>query len=248
MAHLESVDNALLLVLLLAKGDRITVTEAAKELGVSPSTAHRLLGTLVYRQFAQQAGDRSYGMGPALLGLRGSQRSRTRLLDIGRPHLQQLTAVTNETSHLAILVHRQVRFLMSVESQQMLRIGVRAGQVMPAHITAAGKALLADLPQAELDELYPADGIAEMDLDAAGVAAMHRELATVRRRGHAINRGTSERGLCAVALPIRAGEDNRAIASVTLSVPSIRFRPAQVAEFIGAVHETVSALAAELSA
>ena len=51
---LTSVDNALRLVQLLRDQGRLRVTDAAAELDVAPSTAHRLLGMLVYRGFAIQ--------------------------------------------------------------------------------------------------------------------------------------------------------------------------------------------------
>lgn len=247
MPHLESVDNALKLVLILAQGRRLTVTEVARELETAPSTAHRLLRTLVHRRFAQQAGDRTYGMGPALLSLRGARRNHTRLLDISDPYLRRLTKRTNETSHLAILVHREVRFLSSVESQQVLRIGSRAGEVMGAHVTAAGKILLADLSPGELELLYPPTGLPETGLGPERSAALHKEIAAVRRRGYAVNKGQSERGLSAVAMPVR-GSEGRALAAVTVSMPTVRYSGVKVEATIEALRETCTSIAVELQA
>jgi IclR family acetate operon transcriptional repressor len=63
---IESVDNALRLAQLLLLDGTLSVTEAARHLAVSPSTAHRLLAMLVYRDFAEQGRDRLYRPGPAL--------------------------------------------------------------------------------------------------------------------------------------------------------------------------------------
>ena len=67
--HLESVDAALRLLQMLGRDGQLRVTDAADELGVAASTAHRLLSTLRYRGFAVQAGDRTYRPGPAFTEL-----------------------------------------------------------------------------------------------------------------------------------------------------------------------------------
>lgn len=198
------------------------------------STAHRLLQTLVYRQFAQQAPDRSYRPGPVLLALQGHSPTRTHLLDVATPFLDQVVQQSAETCHLAVLAQREVRFLASMESDQILRIGSRAGQVMPAHRTAAGKALLAELPAAELEQLFP--------VDSADFAQIVSELRSVRRRGFAVNKGGSERGVCAVAVAIRV-EGRPAPGSLTVSVPSVRFSNHRIPE----LHQILARAAAEIS-
>ena len=63
---LDSVDNALLLVQMLRDQGRLRVRQAAEDLGIAPSTAHRLLAMLVYRDFARQDEHRCYVPGPGL--------------------------------------------------------------------------------------------------------------------------------------------------------------------------------------
>ena len=65
---IASVDAALLLATLLKQEGPIRVSDAADRLGVSGSTAHRLLGMLVYRDFAEQLPDRRYGPGRLMQG------------------------------------------------------------------------------------------------------------------------------------------------------------------------------------
>ena len=74
VSGLESVDNALRLLLLLAERESVRVSEVAAELDIAPSTAHRLLSTLRQREFVDQEPDRRYVKGAALarLGLPGS--------------------------------------------------------------------------------------------------------------------------------------------------------------------------------
>ena len=63
---LESVDNALRLLQMLRDVGAVRLNQAATELGIARSTAHRLLAMLVYRGFAVQDEKRTYHPGPAM--------------------------------------------------------------------------------------------------------------------------------------------------------------------------------------
>src|SRR5690242_11849840 len=97
-----SADNALRLLQLLRDGGGLRLTDAARELGVAPSTAHRLLTTLVYRGFAIQDEKRCYHPGPAM-GADPADRGWTReFTERSRPHLEVLSSLTGETANLVI--------------------------------------------------------------------------------------------------------------------------------------------------
>lgn len=151
---LTSVDNALRLVQLLRDQGRLRVTDAARELDVAPSTAHRLLGMLVYRGFAIQDDGRAYVPGAALGAAPVHLDWTRRLRDLALPHLDLLAQRTGETTNVMIRIGTQVRFLATVESTKVLRVGSRAGTVLPARWASGGKALLAELDEARLRSLY----------------------------------------------------------------------------------------------
>src|SRR5215218_3306850 len=111
---IEAVDNALQLLQLLRDGGSLRLKDAASELGVAPSTAHRLLAMLVYRGFAVQDETRRYVPGPAMgAGPAGVSWTRP-LREISRPHMELLSAQTSETVNLMIRVGTKVRFLDTV--------------------------------------------------------------------------------------------------------------------------------------
>ena len=219
--RIESVDNALRLILLLRDRDRIGVTEAARELGVAPSTAHRLLGALGQRDFAVRDERKGYRAGPVLLD--GSPRrawdERVRVLV--RPHLEHVAARVGETIHLVVRSGQHVTFIDGVESRQALRVGLRVGRVLPAHCTSGGTALLATLSNAELSDTYPS-GLPEWAHQAMrDLAGLRRRLATVRSLGYAVNHGESEPGITAVGVCLRDAGD-RPLAAMTVAVPDVR--------------------------
>src|SRR3954464_5674798 len=133
---LRSVDNALRLISLLRERGSMRLADVAGALGTSPSTAHRLLAMLEYHGVARRDPEtRAYEPGAGVVDLRA----------LARPALERLCDQVGETVHLVGLRGASVVFLDSVETSHGLRVGSRVGVEMPAHCTAGGKALLAQL-------------------------------------------------------------------------------------------------------
>ena len=81
--RIDSVDRAMQLLSLLTERSHLSVTEAATELGVAPSTAHRLLTTMAGRGFVVQGARRRYHPGPALLVATSAARGTASIVDRG---------------------------------------------------------------------------------------------------------------------------------------------------------------------
>ena len=212
---IESVDHALRLAQLLQQEGTLRVTDAAERLGVSPSTAHRLLAMLVYRDFAEQTNDRRYAAGRMLRPAQRSEAPLALLRRVATPHLSALMQRVQESTNLVIRVGTEVRFLTTVECQQPLRVGDRVGQVLPAHRASGGKALLALMPPEQVDELYRTSA-------DVGLPSLRRELALIRKRGFAVNDQLTERGVTAVGVAIR-DPHGQPHAAISISMPTARF-------------------------
>jgi DNA-binding IclR family transcriptional regulator len=234
---LESVDNALRLLLLLRRDGVLRVTQVADELGVAHSTAHRLLASLRHRGFVVQDAGRAYRPGPACAEL-GSAAYVLGLAPLVRDHLERLGAGIGESVHLVVRTGRQVRFIDGVEGTQLLRVGSRTGMVLPAHRTSGGKALLAEVPGAAVAMLY--------DDGDPPLAALQRELATTRRRGYGLNVEESERGVVALGVAVHDA-DGRAVAAVTVAAPTARFRRQDLVGVLPALRATADAIDGELA-
>ncbi|MEU9834136.1 IclR family transcriptional regulator [Streptosporangium sp. NPDC048047] len=229
---LGSVDNVLLLLHMLRDQGRLKVTDAAKELGIARSTAHRLLAMLVYRDFAVQDENHTYLPGPFLSSAGGVGGSALRRLrEVAQPHMEALCGRVHETVNLMIRVGAEVRFLSSAESPQILHVGDRRGSILPAHRASGGKALLAVLPADRLGEVCP-------DLTEAELARLTRELDEVRARGYALNVEETEQGVSAVGAAVHDGRGT-AVAALSIAVPSARFGPDRVGAFARDLHRTV---------
>lgn len=239
----SSVDRALRLIALLTTRGAVRITDAAAELEVAPSTAHRLLSTLRDRDFAVQDRSRVYHPGPVLVGVR--PLAGPGLAEAAAPHLAALAAATGETVHLMVLEGAGARFVGGADGVHAVRVARRVGMVLPAHVTSGGKALLAELARRELSGLYPT-GL-PLTPDAAGpdLAALRRELATVRRRGYAINSEQSEQGVNAIGVCVH-DRHRRAAAAVVLAAPSTRLPLRRLTAFAPQVQATAVAIGAAL--
>ncbi|MFD5572915.1 IclR family transcriptional regulator [Streptomyces cadmiisoli] len=216
------MDNALRLIHMLRDEGELRLTDAADALGIGRSTAHRLLSMLVYRDFARRDETRrTYLPGAALTA--GPLPGQTRNQELRRllmPHLERLCHQVEESVNLMVRVGTHTRFLVTVEAQHVLHVGDRQGTVLPAHHSSGGKALLAELPDSHLAELYrsgPEPVLAQAEFDR-----LTRDVAQIRRCGHALNLEATEAGICAIGRVVRA-KDGDAVAAVTISAPTVRF-------------------------
>ncbi|WP_166459309.1 IclR family transcriptional regulator [Amycolatopsis pithecellobii] len=234
----SSVDNALSILLLFKSRNVLRVADVAAQLGVARSTAHRLLVSLTQRGFAvQEPVTRAYTPGPELteIGL-----AVVDMLDIrgrARPYLSALAEEMRETISLVTLEGTNVRFLDSLESPQILRVGSRTGQLLPAHCVSGGKVLLSTLSRDAFDALYPDEKLPTLTSRSIGTkTALLKALDVIRERGYATNQEESEPDVTAVAVTFGPANSPAAItvAAPTSRVESVEAQGAAVQRIIEA--------------
>jgi len=243
---IESVDNALKVLLLLGERSELRLTDVSEYLGVASSTAHRVLAMLQYRGFVRQnERTKLYGPGTALTGVAFAILQRFDFRTTLRPFLERLHTEFGETVHLGMLDGSMVRFIDAIESPRVVRVTSRLGMSLPASSTSMGKALLAQMTPAERLSLYPngeLEGLTEHSVRLR--SELEAQIETVRRRGYAINRQESELEVAtvAVAFPPRVAPARLA---VNVAAPINRMSVAKQ-RMIGATVRAVVDEAAEL--
>jgi len=176
------------LELLAGSGEPVGVTEVADRLGLSAAGAHRLLSTLKERRYAEQDPASSrYSIGLQAFGLAALSASRRDLRERSAPYVRDLNEITGETVHLAVHDAGWIVYLEKAESRHPVAPVSQIGARAPAHLVATGRAILAYLPEGELEDL---------DLDGY-------DPAETRERGWAINEESWREGVSGVAAPIR---------------------------------------------
>ncbi|MBC9734637.1 IclR family transcriptional regulator [Nocardioides marmotae] len=226
--------------------ETLGVSTVARELDLPKAVAHRILkeftaaGYLVFDERTKQ-----YRLGPAVLTLGLAALRELDVPKIARPHLDRLVAATGETATLSVRSDTTSRvYVDQVLSPHEIRMSISLGTTHPLHAGSSSKAILAHLPEAEIEEY-----LAHAALDPVtahtitSVDELRVELAQVRAQGYAVSLGERQAGAGSVAAPIHRA-DGDVFGSISLCGPRDRF----VAEVRDSHARLVVKTAAEISA
>ena len=202
---IESVDNALKLLLLLGEQPQIRLSEATRYLGVASSTAHRLLAMLTYRGFVRQDPvSKAYLPGPALTSVAFAIFGRIDVQATAMPIMRGLSERLRESIHVGMLDGASVRFVAAVEGPAAVRVASRLGRTMPAHCTSTGKVdagpVVGSRSCTSCSLTRSLERITARSIGSR--TELEAELSAIRERGYAVNREESEEGVASVAVPI----------------------------------------------
>ena len=229
-SHVKSLTRALSILDVLAQNNEgLTLTTLARAVELPLSTTHRLLTTLQQRRFARfdpvtmswQVGLQAFIVGNAFA------RARDIVL-IARPLMRRLMEQSGETVSLYVMTDGEAICMAQVESREMMRAASRPGGRANLHSSAAGKAMLAHLPDAEMVRIVRSHGLPRMtQRTLVTIKALRANLQAIRARGFAIDDEEHTIGLRCVAAAI-LDEHGAPLASISLSGPTARILDARV--------------------
>jgi IclR family pca regulon transcriptional regulator len=200
------------------------IADIADELGMSRSTTHRYVITLVALGYLEQGASRKYRLGLRVTDLGMSALNSTGLREHAHPYLEELRQRTSYTTSIGVLDSTDVLFVDRVRSfrrgKHSVQLNLHAGSRVPAYCTSIGKLLLANLPEREQREL-----IAEMTLTKrarntiTSKKALRDELDEIQEAGFAVDDQELTANVYAIAAPVR-NDTHETIAAVGLAAPS----------------------------
>ena len=178
--------------------------EVALQVGIPRPTAYRIVQTLIAEGYlAQDAQSNRLSIGLSALQLSASLLDRNRLRLESLPHLQSLANIAGARANLGILHRNQVLYLAGVEKPSLPTIYTRFGKLAPAHCCSLGKAILAYLPETEVQSLLAVQRLtAQTPHTITSAVRFIEELETVRRNGYAFDSEEHVIGSFCVATPI----------------------------------------------
>ena len=246
---LTSVQKALRVIDHLAENGPSGVSNLGRSLEVTIGTAHRLVTTLVGAGYVVQHPDKRYGLSPKIVELARKIRPSAGLVEIARPHLERLMALTGETVNLGTLIEDEVLYVDHVVTEQMLAFNVRIGSRAPVFATALGRVLLAyATPDVQDSYLRRLKSIARTaSRPAPTVEELRRLLASVRTNGHAEEDGGLVAEVACVAAPV-LNLRGQVVAAVSISGPRSRIcvrrndLAVMVRDGAGAIGEAIAVL------
>ncbi len=199
-----------------AASPSLSLSELTRRTSLPKSTVHRMADQLVQLRWLERSPS-GYRLGIRFFEVGGLVAARSHLRERSLPFLQDLQSAGRAAVHLGILEAPDVVILEKLWGHGTPALPTRVGGRMPAHCTAAGKALLAFAPEATVDAVIAGGLERYTDRTIVDPAALRQELASVRRNQWAVESEEHVRGLRCVAAPIRGA--GRAIAAVSVSGP-----------------------------
>lgn len=229
---MQSLDRALNLLDVLAKGDGISLSDLAQRAGLAPSSAYRLLQTLAARGFVEfLPRDQLWAIGVEAFRAGMAFQRRSSIATVGRGIMQDLVGASGETANIAIFEGGEIVFVAQIESLEPIRAFFRTGERRPAHASGIGKALLAEMPRHAVERLIAArrlERFTPRTITEPGV--LLADLARSHVRGWALDDEERNIGMRCIAAAI-FNEFGDPVAGLSISGPVARLGDVEVARF-----------------
>ncbi|TJW06985.1 MAG: IclR family transcriptional regulator [Mesorhizobium sp.] len=216
------------------------IQEMAKALGLTGSTAHRIVSALErHLLIERETSTKRYRLGLSLFALGAKAADGTGLRRLCRPALTRLAAQTGDT---VFLMARSGFNTVCVDRQEGIYVidsltGHIGGQV-PLGVGSASLAILAYLPPEEADAIISANAHLYGAFDHLSADEIRRQLPAIRERGYALDQGHLVAGISALALPIRPqGRD--VMAALAINTTSARMPAEQIPELVASIGREV---------
>ncbi len=231
-----------------ADNPRQTLSEVARNTGLTRATARRFLLTLVELGYLDTDGP-TFQLTPRVLDLGYSFLSSASLPDVAQPHLKRLSNRLGESSSVSILDRSDIVYVGRVQVSQIMTVGITIGTRFPAYATSMGRVLLAGLDSKQLDEYFRATPLkARFPTTLADEKSLREAIDRVREQGWCMVDQELEPGLRSLAAPVRDAEE-RVVAAINLSTHAMRYTSEQlIEEFVPPLLSTAEAIGADLVA
>jgi IclR family acetate operon transcriptional repressor len=203
----------------LQRADRgVSLVTLAEVTGLPKSSVFRYMATLEARGYVEKDGETGdFTLGVALPS---QQRHFDLLRARARPVLERFRDRFGETVNLGVLDGDRILYLEIVESHQAMRFASRTGDRDYVHSTALGRAMTAQLPEAEVRRILGSAGMPPRTTRTiTSPDELIASLAEVRANGYAIDDEENEEGARCVAIALPG---MRVPAGISVSAPSVR--------------------------
>ncbi|UPK75180.1 IclR family transcriptional regulator [Nocardioidaceae bacterium SCSIO 66511] len=243
-SRVQSVDRAALALEFLGAGDAAgaSLSAIAAELGVARSTAHALLRTLEAHGLVAEVPGPRFVLGTGLIKLGDIASKQVPIAEVARPVLSTLARESGLTTRLAIAEHGYPVFVARVDGPGIVRFDTPLGGREAPHSSAAGKVILADLPEDQVRSIVEVEGLPRRTAHTiTELDTLLSELEKVRANGYAVDDEEDLAGIFCVAAGVRSG-DGRIIGAISTTGIATDPRSHPVAE----LGETIRKYAADL--
>lgn len=202
--------------LLAESSEQMSLGDIAARLDLNKSTCYRILTTLATEDFVERPSPGTYRLGVGAFRIGSAMARRMGVRDRALPAMQELYRATGETVFLLVPRGDEAVCVERLDGRYAASHTLRVGGVLPLHLGAGPRLLLASLP-AEQVEAYLA-GAFQRRVAAPGIdeGELRAQITAIHRDGYALSEDDVELGVTALGAPVR-DHTGTVVAALSLS-------------------------------
>ncbi|MFD6136613.1 IclR family transcriptional regulator [Isoptericola sp. NPDC056618] len=215
-------------------------SEIVAAVDLPKATVHRILATLVDRDFIRVADGGTHVPGPKILSLAGAAYDRVDVSTIVQPYVDELVRRVQCTVHVGVRSGDEIIYLVRTDSDKPYRMPSRVGASIPLHTSAIGKSILARLDDDAVERFVNRAGLPRRTARSlATLEDLRAELADIRRDGYAFDREENVPGVVCIGTAVR---DHSGHSNYGLSISSLALEhtESQLAAMADDLHKTAA--------
>ncbi len=245
----NSIDKALTILSAFAPyNNEMGTIEISRKLGFHKATVSRILLNLTRHGFLHQnPKTKKFILGPTILTLAGTVRQslNNNMLHIAKPFVDDLRDRIKETVILEVISGENTIIVYIAEGPRPIRIAGTVGDILPAHVAAGAKAILAFSSPSVWKRFFNAKLPSFTENTITDPKVLHERFEDIRREGFAFDKEEHDIGINAIGAPIFNNED-KPVASIVVAGPSQRITWDNDSSYVPKVKETAAKISAQL--
>ncbi|MGN0143002.1 MAG: IclR family transcriptional regulator [Roseburia sp.] len=244
----QSAERIFQVMEMLAENGEMGLMEISAALGLHKSTVHRLLMSLIYMGYAKQdETTQKYMLSCKIVNMAGKILERMDILQIAKPYMERLSDLSGETVHLVQREGSNILYIYKIEAKVgTIRMVSHVGMVHPMYCSGVGKAIMAELPEREVKQIWNESVIEKKTKHTVtDYEEMQKLLAGIREKGYALDDEENEEGVRCIAASLMDYHSDVRYA-FSISGPTSRMTRARVEELAVDVKKVQQELSREL--
>jgi len=205
--RVPAVDKCFAILEALAQSNEsMGISELSRQLHLNKSTVFNLLHTLIDLNVLESQAEGKFSLGTRFYALGNMAGKRSALIRIAHPFLETINEQTKLSAFLGLRSDVHAILIDKVDSAYGIKVSSEIGMRMPSLAGAGIKAMLSQLPDAQIDEILARTKLKRYTpYSVVNKAVYRKQILEVRKEGIAYDREEYIEGMVAAAVPVQAG-------------------------------------------
>jgi len=223
---------AKILDVIASRKESVSLKILSAETGLHPSTAFRILSSLVDFGFVERTSRGNYQLGVKLMQLGSRVNASVDIRKIALPLMEKLRDQLGETVNLTVREGDEVVYIERSVAKRMIKVEQVIGSRAPLHVTAVGKMMLGELGEEACRDYAKRSKLPAYTINTyIKVNALLEEASASLERGYSLDNEEAELGVGCIGTLIRDA-NNHVIAGLSVSAPIERRKDEWIAQVI----------------